>query len=200
MIADDLGTWEPLDVTEVVALFQDAPFRWWIAGGHALERDLGRRWRTHDDVDVGILRSAAGAVNAWLEERDWDLWLAAAGRLVRWDGAALDPDRSHNNIWVRRRRGGPWALDLTVGEGDATTWRYRRDPAITRPWDEAVLADPAGVPYLAPELQLLFKSKTIRAKDQIDAEKVIPELTAEQRSFLRSVLPDEHRWRSLLRS
>jgi len=47
-------------------------------------------------------------------------------------------------------------------------------------------------------VQLLFKSKAGRVKDQLDAEQVIPDLTADGCSFLRSVLPDGHPWWALL--
>ena len=60
---------------------------------------------------------------------------------------------------------------LTVGAGHAEEhWVYRRDPTVTRPWEEAVLHTPeTGIPYLAPDLQLLFKSKDHRPKDDEDA-------------------------------
>lgn len=37
----------------------------------------------------------------------------------------------------------------------------------------AVLRSAAGIPYLAPELQLLYKSKGLRPKDDVDAAEVI---------------------------
>ncbi|MDH4278494.1 MAG: hypothetical protein OEW83_10480 [Acidimicrobiia bacterium] len=78
MTTEDLRTWAPLDLAELVALLGGADFRWWIAGGHALELHLGRSWRAHVDVDVGILRSEAPAIHRWLDLAGWDLWLAAS--------------------------------------------------------------------------------------------------------------------------
>ena len=40
----------------------------------------------------------------------------------------------------------------------------------------AVLLSEQGIPYLAPEIQLLFKSKNNRTKDDGDATEVIPAL------------------------
>jgi hypothetical protein len=87
----------------------------------------------------------------------------------------------------------------TSGAGDDDAWAYRRDPRITRPWDDAVLRSPDGVPYLAPELQLLFKSRTVRPRDQQDAEVVIPRLGPERRTALGSLLAADHPWQALLR-
>lgn len=192
----DAELWEPLGLTEVIALFADADFQWWISGGLALELHVGRSWRDHDDVDVGVRRADAQALHRRL--RDWDLWLAAGGQLTPWHGAALDPARPHNNIWIRREPGGPWNIDVTIGEGNDIAWSYRRDPTISRSWCDAVLTTGDGVPYLAPDLQLLFKSKTIRDKDQLDAEQVIPKLAANDRAFLAAALSDDHRWQALL--
>ena len=57
-----------------------------------------------------------------------------------------------------------------------------------------MLTTPAGVPYLAPELQLLFKAKNHRLKDDLDAATVIPELTINQRTWLTQHLPTGHAW------
>ena len=46
-------------------------------------------------------------------------------------------------------------LDVTIGEGSDENWICRRDPSVVVPWDLAVLRSSEGVPYLAPELQLL---------------------------------------------
>jgi hypothetical protein len=168
--APELGPWEPLSLGATVDLFRAAPFRWWIAGGRALELHLGRSWRHHD---------------------------AAAGRLPPWSGGALEQSLHQNNLWARRA-GGPWLLDITVGEGDEEAWIYRRDERLRIPWEDAVLRTAAGVPYLSPELQLLFKSRDLRNKDLVDARQVIPELSDEQRGRLAGQLPDDHDWQALL--
>ncbi len=55
-----------------------------------------------------------------------------------------------------------------------------------------------GVPYLAPELQLLFKSKGLRLKDDLDAGEVVPELDARRRAQLSRLLATGHPWQRLL--
>jgi hypothetical protein len=161
-----------------VALFDGAPFRWWVAGGHALELHLGRSWRNHDDLDIGICRQDMDEAIAWLE--GWDCRVGL------------------NNVWGRRSPVGPWQLDLTVGEGSEELWVYRRDTGVTRPWKTAVLSDPVGIPYLAPDIQLLFKSKSPRPKDDQDAARVIPELGRSELEFLAETLPGSHPWREII--
>lgn len=181
---------------DAVALFEGAPFRWWIGGGRALELHLQQTWRFHDDLDVGVCRYQAPAVYAWLSK--WDLHIAAAGRLSPWDGRHLDADRSENNVWVRSSPGSSWRFDVTIGDGTEAQWIYRRNPRIRRSWNRAVPTTDNGVPYLAPDLQLLFKSTAGRPKDALDAAKVIPALDSDEVAFLDRHLPPAHPWRRLL--
>jgi hypothetical protein len=196
MSVPSLGRWDPLSVTATIDTFRDAPFRWWLSGGHALELHLGRSWRYHDDTDVGINRRDIGALPSVLAE--WDLHVAAAGRLEPWKGGQLQAALHQNNLWCRRHHDGPWQLDVTIGEGDDELWVYRRDPSLQVPWAQAVLQTPDGVPYLAPVLQLLFKSKDRRDKDDTDARQVIPELDRERRDQLARLLPTDHPWHDLI--
>jgi hypothetical protein len=192
----DLGRWAATSVEEAVRVFADAPFRWWIAGGHALELHVGYQWRTNEDFDVGISGYQASQAYRWL--KDWEMYVAAAGRLLRWDGGPLRPGRSENNVWLRRSSDSPWAFDLNVGRGSEEQWIYRLDALVTRLWDTAVLRTRSGVPYLAPDLQLLFKSKDLRPKDHADAERVIPVLDKRERAFIAVHLVADHPWHRFL--
>lgn len=191
-----LDRWEPWSVEQATRLFSEAPFRWWISAGHAFELHIGKTWRSHEDLDVGVCTSQVAEAYGWLS--DWELHVAAAGRLTPWDGRRLDAARSENNVWARESADSPWRFDLTVGPCTPQDWVYRRDPSVTRPWNHAVLQSQSGVPYLAPDLQLLFKAKHPRPKDHIDAERVIPVLDSQARSFLAQHLSPEHPWQRLL--
>ena len=196
MSAPELGPWEPLGLDAVVRTFASASFRWWISGGRALELHLKRSWRDHEDTDVGVVRDDLPALYELLSE--WDIHVAAAGELTAWRGEPLDVARHQNNLWCRLTAGTPWVLDVTIGEGSKSDWIYRRDPTVQRPWDMAVMRSNGGIPYLAPELQLLFKSKDLRPKDDVDAGEVIPTLDASQRDFLEHHLQADHPWQRLL--
>jgi hypothetical protein len=194
--AGDLGAWAPLALSETRDLFDSYEGRWWIAGGLALELFVGDSWRDHDDTDVGILRQDAGV--AWPVLEAWDPHVAAAGNLSRWDGSDLLVERQQNNVWCRRNEGGPWCLDLTIGDGDATCLVYRRDPSVRVEWSNALLQSSEGIPYLAPELQMLYKSSEVRPKDDVDAGHVLPGLGKERRAWLAGHLPVRHPWQTLL--
>jgi hypothetical protein len=126
-----------------------------------------------------------------------DLHVAAAGHLTRWQGQPLDAARHENNVWCRRASTGPWVLDVIIGEGTDRAWIYRRDPSVRVPWDLAVLQTAHGIPYLAPDLQLRFKSKGLRPKDDVDAAAVIPALDGHHRARLARLL-EPGPWQHLL--
>jgi hypothetical protein len=188
------GTWTAWSLAQVVQRFGGSRARWWICGGHALEQHTNDGWRTHGDVDVGILRGELPDFAALLS--DSELWVAAASRLEPYVGQTLTDSAHQNNVWVREA--GAWRLDIQLGGGDAHKWTYRRDPSLHRALEKAVLRSAAGLPYLAPDLQLLFKSTSIREKDTLDARRVIPVLESHERDFLVRALPPAHPWHALL--
>ena len=61
-------------------------------------------------------------------------------------------------------------------------------------WNVAVLTTADGVPYLSPALQLLFKNKGRRPKDDLDASEVVPELEGHQHDLLYELLEPDHPW------
>lgn len=59
-------------------------------------------------------------------------------------------------------------------------------------YDQIIRRDPAGIPYLVPEIVLLFKAKQARAKDNADLAGALPLLTPDARSWLRAMLSRVH--------
>ena len=198
-MTSDLGRWGPLRPEEVAILFRDLPVRWWIAGGWALDLFVGWQTREHDDLDVEVLRRDQFAVQRHLA--GWDLQIAAGGVLRPWR-AGVAIDAGANSIWCRPSHGAPWAVQVMFAQAEGSLWRYRRHPAITRPLDTLGLRTEAGIPFLAPEVQLLYKSRGQRPKDDADFALVGPLLGKERREWLASALrmaDSEHRWLTRLR-
>jgi len=75
-----------------------------------------------------------------------------------------------------------------LDEADGDTWVFRRQPTVRRPLTEVIRRTPDGIPYLSPEIQLLYKAKLPREKDQEDFARVVPQLSPEERIWLRDAL------------
>lgn len=178
----------PLDPVEVRRLFAGYPAPWWIAGGWAIDMALGRKTREHGDIDVAVLRSDQLLVQSWL--RGWELYLANVV-LTPWIPGEVAPADT-SDIWCRPEGATSWALQLMLDPGTPDTWVCRRNVMIVRPMTTAVHRTGDGLPYLAPELQLLMKAKRREAKDEADFANVIDTLDDEARSWLRSSLERVH--------
>jgi len=186
------GDWRVLQPEDVAALLRGYARRWWIAGGWALDLFLGRQTREHADLDVVVLRDDQEALRAHF--RDWELHVAHDGVLEPWDGARLELPR--HGLWARRAADAPWELDLLLMETREGEWVYRRDPAIALPLERAGLVR-GGIPFLAPELPLLYKSKAPRAHDEDDFAAVLPLLDDVRREWLRGAIASQdpgHPW------
>lgn len=188
-----LEPWVPLDPVEVRQVMTGYDQPWWIAGGWALDMFLGRKTRDHVDVDVGVLRSDEQALQAQM--RGWELYLAD-GALSPWvAGAPVPADTC--DVWCRPEGSTSWALQFMLNPGTDERWDCRRSPMVTMPMAQAVRRTGDGLPYLAPECQLLMKAKGLRPKDQVDFDVVLPALDEDQKQWLRSAMerihPD-HAW------
>ena len=193
-----LGEWEPLSVEAVTDLLGGMDARWWIAGGWALDLHLGRQTRPHHDIDVLVLREDLPGVRERL--RDWDLHAAdppGAGVLRPWPEVEQLPAALHD-IWCRPTPTSPWALQLMVDDTVDGEWVFRRDRRVHRPVGE--LSGPASTAartVLAPEVQLLYKSRGLRPKDVEDFQRVVDSLDTTRRTWLRrslSLVSPDHDW------
>lgn len=189
MIETPWGTWDHLSVESVAALFAGFPGPWWVAGGYAIDALAGARRREHDDVDIGVFAADQLAVQAHLA--GWELHAAdPPGTLRPWlDGETLPPPV--HDIWARRDAGDSWRFQLMLNPGGPGEFVCRRDERIRVPLGDAIWWRD-GVPYLAPEVQLFFKAKAPRAKDEQDFADCLPLLSAAQRGFLSWALELVH--------
>ncbi len=177
---------------------------WFIVGGWAVDLHLGRQTRPHEDVDVGLLRADQRMLRQHL--RGWTFLKVVPpggeGRLEVWeDGEWLD--LPVHEIHARRERGDPPALEFLLNEARGRRWLYRRDRSVTRPLARAIQRGRLGIPYLAPEVVLLYKAPNAGPEDSLDFDAVVPSLGAEPRTWLRGALArrhPEHPWQNRLRS
>ena len=67
-----------------------------------------------------------------------------------------------------------------------------RDPRIRLPYSEVIEHTNGGIPYVRPEIVLLFKAKHARPKDEGDLAAVLPRLDASRRRLLAGWLEQVH--------
>jgi hypothetical protein len=194
----DSQPWRPLFIQEVAERFAPFDIDWWIAGGLAIDCFLGWKTREHDDIDIEMFRSDRDTLFEVF--RGWDLHTVSAGELTRWTPES-EIAESVFGVWGRPSPDDPWAVEVLLADGDATTWRFRRDNSITLPRDQLTARAPDGTRYCTPEVQLLYKGKKHRAKDDADMVRCLHRLTSRQRLWLADALgrsEPTHPWLDLI--
>ena len=192
---NQFGLWQAWQPAEVTKFFSALTVPWWIAGGWAIDLFLGEQTREHEDIDVQILRRDQREVRAIF--RGWDMQGADPEKLpAEWPFREwkLDQMLSPNvhDVWCRPNKDAPWAIQLMVVDTINDEWLFRRDARIRRPLSSIGHRTNDGIPYLRPELQLFFKAKGLRPKDEADFARTLPFLDEESRGWLAQSLTLVH--------
>lgn len=185
-----LGRWDPAPLAEVVARFSGLTSRWWVAGGFAIELAVGRRIRSHGDIDVLLLRRDQLAAQRVLA--GWQWWAAdPPGSLREWVSGEVLPVGVHD-IWCRSGPDEPWRIQVMLDESRGEEWVSRRDPRVRRPISTLGMISADGIPFLAPDVQLYYKAQAPRPKDEEDFNAVLPMLTDQQRRWLLDAITETY--------
>jgi hypothetical protein len=163
--ADD--AWLPWSPREVADRLAGITAPWCVVGGWALDLWHGHQTRAHNDLEIAIPRSHFADVrNAFI---GFEFFTASNGRL-----SAEPPTADQHQNWVLDPVARVWCVDIFLEPGDDTTWIYRRDPSLQLPRAQTFAHTADGIPYLRPELVLLFKAKAMRPKDELDFAAALP--------------------------
>ena len=174
---------------DAVALFGDLP-DWWIAGGWAIDLWLGRTTRDHADLDIATLRRSQRSF--WERLDGWDLHLGTAPDVVEpWSARGDVPPPLHA-VWCRQSPTSEWAFEVLLNDSDERRWLFRRDHAVALPLSDIARTSDDGIPYLVPEIVLLYKAKNVREHDTSDFDVALPSLDARQRVWLRDSIAAVH--------
>ena len=195
-IVHDAFPWDPWSPRDLACRLDGVAAPWAVAGGWALELFAGDGWREHEDVEISVPAPRFGEVRAALA--GLELWLPVGGGRLRPLAEAGEPGQT----WVLDPRAGAWRLDVIREPAAGGTWIYRRDPSVTMLYADLIEHTADGIPFLRPEVVLLFKTPAPRAKDEADFDAVLPLLGRARRDWLRIALgrvAPQHRWLPQLR-
>lgn len=165
---------------------------WWVCGGWAVDLHLRRTTRSHGDVDIMFDARDAPILHAAV---DGILMKSAqTGETQKWDGSVILPGPQHLML-----RGPDHEMELLPALIEGPEWVFPRGShAIRRPISAMTLSA-HEVPYVSPEVVLLYKSRQCLPKDDLDFAALLPVLTDEQGAWLaRSVPAVDHPWSTRL--
>jgi hypothetical protein len=190
--------WRPEVVNELLA---DVDARWYVVAGWALDLFRGEQTRDHEDIEIGVPTADFSQLREALARYDCEVVGSNDDEPARrWplQSPAFD---EHFQTWIREPLTGVYRMDIFRDSHRGDTWLCRRDASIRLPYGDVIMTTSTGIPFMAPEIVLLFKAKHNREKDRADFDGIRPSLTDLQVNWLhaslRRVHPD-HPWLGLL--
>jgi hypothetical protein len=161
---------------------------WYVAAGWALDLFRGGQTRKHGDIEIAIPAASFPTVRNCFPGYVFDA--VDSGRI--WEDAKPDVLAATYQTWLRDPATGNYLLDVFREPHDGDTWICRRDETIRLRYSDIIHHTRDGIPYLAPELVLLFKAKHARQKDRADFDATVPHMTPAQRETLAELLARAH--------
>lgn len=221
----------PPPVARIAEVMSSFPARWYLCGGWAVDAILGEETRRHGDVDITIFEDDAAALfkhlAGWkLIAHDTQV---PGNSAEPWNGHELSlPAHLHahppaESTIMPERLDNPskqgFDLEIVVNErSDNGDWlfyyipnevhQYERKPLFTLPVERCVQKSVWGIPIVRPEALLFYKATAyadspnyLRRRDHLDFERLLPRLTADQRTWLResiALVEADHPWLGVL--
>lgn len=190
MISSAAAPWKPLDPSAIAELLSSASVRWWLSGGVALDRWLGRPIRERANIDVSVIATDLAALVASLPA-GFSAWTPVGEDDEMMPIGDAPDDADLQPVLIRDDSKAAWVLQVNAEDGAPRAWVYKRDPRLTLPWDRAVL-DIDGIPTGAPEVQLVWKALRPRPEDDVDKTAVVAELSDEARTWYEKAILSIH--------
>jgi hypothetical protein len=177
--------WRPVDVARRLS---GVTVPWYVAAGWALDLFRGKQTREHGDLEIAVPAPDFGAVRAALA--GYEFKVVGSGRAWPLGNPAFDV---MYQTWVSEPGTGVYRLDVFREPQRAGAWVCRRDETIRLPYDQIIRRTRDGIPYLAPEVVLLFKAKhSAEPKNQADFAGTLPLLDDGAVGWLRRALARMH--------
>ena len=203
-------------------LLKNGGFEYAFCGGHAVDLFLGYESRVHGDIDVCAYWSERDKIILFMQAHGFIVYeMLSGGRAHRITDISKQMQEKRNIFCFREGcplvklypldetdccrleffHVGQTALDFIeflFNDRSDGYFEYARNREIKRKLEKAVLLSD-GVPYLSPEICLLYKSTDVeRDGFRQDFELAYKAMDADQRGWLQSALkklyPNGHEW------
>ncbi len=189
-----LDAWRAWTPSEAAHRLAGVGLPWCVVGGWAIDLFVGRETRSHEDLEIAVLRPDFSQVRDALAGHRFHV---VGDGEVRALPEGEDPPVDKHQNWVLDPDAQAWRMDVMLEPGDPATWVFRRDDSIRAPRAAMVGRTCDGIPFLRPHGALLYKARAARPKDEHDLAVCRPRMDAGARAWLAGALarahPD-HRW------
>ena len=176
---------------EFKEFFSQLDIDWAICGGDAIDLFIGEQTREHKDLDIAVFWQDREQIIKYMLDKNWRVFEPEAGKLREITDISNDY-RREDNLWCISRDNNTYNIvslgndyyDITTSQKNQERldfieflfnkqedghFLYKRNHALRIQMDKAIIRTQDGIPYLAPEMVLLYKSIFIR---YLESEKI----------------------------
>lgn len=183
---------------KVVELFNDffkLNINWAICGGDAIDLFVGEQTRNHKDLDVAVFWEDRKQIIEYMLQHKWRVFEPDNGRLREITNNSNDLMKE-DNLWcltpncksydikhlehnfydIQPLMNNQETLDFIeflFNKKDNHYFYYKRNHQIKLQLEQAILYSKNEIPFLAPEMVLLYKSIFIRFLDKLEHQEMV---------------------------
>jgi len=209
-------------INEVNTLLKSSDFEYAVCGGYAIELFLDKETRKHGDIDILVYWSDRDKIILYMYSFGWEVYEMCGNGIVHHitdinnqkrvkrnvfcikDNCELVKLYPHNETdmyYLKFNHSGQTILnfiEFLFNDKTETDFLYARNIEIKRALSKAIMSC-NNIPYLAPELILLYKSTDVQRDGyQLDYDEAICMMNSEQKNWLKNALnilyPSGHLW------
>ncbi len=192
----------------------DLEAKWCFCGGWAIDLFVGRESRAHKDLDIMVFKNDLKETISYMKNHGWkveaptrqgfipvdtenfetfeyeNLW--CMNEEYPLDYLKIDEQASYNFYHYEREvQTDVDFLDILLNTSDDGYFVYQQNEAIKLEISKALYSE-GGIPYLAPEIVLLYKSKCLSEDNRADFDVATAKMHPDQKEWLGQALKNEY--------
>ena len=158
-------------------------YPWFVAGGWAIDLFLNRETRVHEDIEIGIFRKNQMQLYKYFGNQK-KYFIDNRNKFGKHEKHEWNKEYLQLPIHELYSRCDGLEIEILLNERENEQWIYRRNNKVRLDIEKAILFNVDKIPFLSPEIVILYKSKDIREKDITDINNTIGSMNKAQISWL----------------
>jgi hypothetical protein len=175
---------------KVKAIMNKYGYPWFIAGGWAIDLFLNRETREHEDIEIGIYRKNQMQLYRYFG-RQRKFYIDNRNHIGKHERLVWNKEYLRlpiHEVYVEYEG---LEIEVLLNEKDEDNLIYRLNEKIKLSEEKAILYNKEEIPYLSPEIVLLYKSNYMRDKDIADISNASIGMNESQKKWLIDSIDDK---------
>ena len=167
-------------------------YPWFIEGGWAIDLFLNRETREHKDIEIGIYRKNQMQLYRYFgKQRKY--YIDNTSHIGKQERREWNKEYLRLPIYEVYVEYEGIEIEVVLNEKDEENLIYRLNEKTKINEEKAILYSNNDIPYLSPEIVLLYKSKYMRDKDIADISNASKLMDGSQKKWLIDNIEDKNK-------